>query len=168
MPSDAETIAALSVQVFLNTYASEGVRPDLANEAFAEYSTLRFSERLAEAGRTFLLAERASGLLGFAEVLHKPTPTPVAGYTGAELVRLYVQPQVQKQGLGRALIARAENLAAEVGAGVLWLAAWEGNANALGFYAHLGYADVGHAAYIIQGQSFVNRILLRRNSAISL
>ena len=50
----------------------------------------------------------------------------------------------------------------DAGSTGLWLAAWEGNAKALGFYAHLGYADVGHAAYVIQGQSFGNRIMFKR------
>ena len=159
--SDAETIAALSVQVFLATYASDGVRPDLANEAFAEYSTRRFAERLTESARTCLLVEKGTGLLGFAEVRHEPSSAPVAGHSGSELVRLYVQPQAQMQGAGRALLAQSERLARTYGANALWLAAWEGNANALGFYAHLGYADVGRATYVIQGQSFGNRILLK-------
>lgn len=114
--ADAETIAGLAVQVFLDTDASGGVRPDLANEAFTEYSTSRCAERLSAAGRTFVLAERGSGLLGFAEVLHKPAPAPVPGHVGLELVRLYVQPQAQGAGAGRALIEQAERLAKKAGA----------------------------------------------------
>ena len=37
-PTDAVCIAALATQVFLDTYATDGLRPDLAREAFAVYS----------------------------------------------------------------------------------------------------------------------------------
>jgi diamine N-acetyltransferase len=157
--SDAEPIAALSTQVFLDTYASEGISPELAREAFAEYATQRFADRLGETDRVFVLAMQRNGLLGFAEVLPNSRPTPVPGCAGAELVRLYVQPRAHQHGLGRGLLAQAEQLALKAGVQSLWLAAWEGNANALGFYDRMGYADIGAAPYVIHGQSFTNRIL---------
>ena len=55
--ADAATIAALSVQVFLDTYATHGVRPDLAREAFRAYSEQSFVARLSASGRRFVLAE---------------------------------------------------------------------------------------------------------------
>lgn len=66
--SDALTVAALSVQVFLDTYATDGVRPDLAREAFREYSEQAFLGRLADPNRRFILAEVQQALVGFAEV----------------------------------------------------------------------------------------------------
>ena len=164
--SDAETISALSVHVFLDTYATEGVRPDLANEAFSEYGKIQFENRLREKGRVFLLAEAGSGLVGFAEVIVKRRPPPVPSLQGSELVRLYVQPQSQRKGIGRELIRRAEGCAGEHRSEGLWLAAWEKNANALAFYDRVGYKDIGHATYLIQGQSFGNRILFKKVSAM--
>jgi ribosomal protein S18 acetylase RimI-like enzyme len=156
--ADAEPIAALAIQVFLDTYAPDGVRPDLANEAFAEYGRERFEQRLMKRGRTFYLAELGTGLIGFAEILCASSPSPIPGIAGSELVRLYVQPQTQGSGLGRELIRQAEACAEGAGAGGLWLSAWEGNTHALGFYRHLGYKDAGLARYIIQGRPFGNRI----------
>lgn len=42
-PDDAVTISALAVQVFLDTYATDGVRPDLAHEALAVCSVEAFA-----------------------------------------------------------------------------------------------------------------------------
>jgi len=44
--ADAEIIAALAIHVFLDTYATAGTLPDLAAEAFAEYSVAAFRARL--------------------------------------------------------------------------------------------------------------------------
>lgn len=161
-PSDAVTISALSVQVFLDTYATEGVRPDLAREAFENYSPDAFTGRLAEAGRVFILAEAGSGLLGYAEVLLDPLPAPAGGISGAELVRLYVQPAAQRRGVGRALMSRMEQAVAEAGLASVWLTAWEGNFNARAFYSRLGYSDIGATTYTFQGNDYPNRVIARR------
>lgn len=162
---DAERIAALAIQVFLDTYATEGVRRDLAAEAFAEYGTSQFEFRLIEPDRVFLLAEREGGLIGFAEVLATERPAPGTSRSGAELVRLYVQPQAQGQGVGKQLIQQAENVAASRGCPGLWLAAWEHNTRALAFYAHVGYSDIGSTEVVIQHQPYGNRVLYRPASA---
>ena len=105
VPGDAACVAALSMQVFLDTYATEGVRPDLAREALTQYSAEKFERRLSDGNLSFILAEAGEGLLGFAELNTKPSPPPIEGSAGdgLELVRLYVQPSAQRAGLGRSL-----------------------------------------------------------------
>jgi GNAT superfamily N-acetyltransferase len=103
--SDAIAIAALSVQVFLDTYATEGVRTDLAREAFREYSEAAFLSRLCEPNRRFVLAEaQEAALVGFAE-LESGQQAARSDHDGWELVRLYVQPRWQRSGVGSSLAA---------------------------------------------------------------
>lgn len=160
-PSDAATIAALAVQVFLDTYATDGVRPDLAQEAFREYSEQAFLARLCDPERRFILAGVHAGLLGFAELDGALREAPVPGRRGCELVRLYVQPQAQRSGVGSALLAQSERLALAAGARDLWLSVWEGNARARAFYARQGYCDVGESVHIIEGRPYGNRLLAK-------
>jgi diamine N-acetyltransferase len=167
VPGDAVTVAALAVQVFLDTYATEGVRPDLAIEAFETYGVEAFAKRLAEPPRAFILAETGTGLVGYAEVLLSPLPAPAGGLTGAELVRLYVQPAAQRHGIGRALLSRMEQAVAAANLAAVWLTAWEGNFNARAFYSRLGYADVGATTYTFQGNDYPNRVIAKRLGADS-
>lgn len=160
-PADAPTISALSVQVFLDTYATEGVRPDLAIEAFETYSVEAFAQRLAEPHRPFILAETGTGLVGYAEVILASLPAPAGGITGAELVRLYVQPAAHRRGVGRALMARMEQAVAAAGLAAVWLTAWEGNFNARAFYSRLGYSDIGATTYTFQGNDYPNRVIAK-------
>lgn len=161
-PDDVTAIAALAIQVFLDTYASAGIRPDLAREALRDYGVDAFAPRLREPRRRFLLAERGDALLGFAELSLADEAAPAGSARGAELVRLYVQPAAQRSGLGRQLLRAAEALAADAGLGELWLTAWDGNHRALAFYARQGYADIGATTYRIEGQDYGNRVLARR------
>ncbi len=163
--ADAETIAALAIQVFLDTYATEGVRPDLAAEAFEQYGVNAFRARFGEAQRSFVVAERGAALVGFAEVLLRSTPVPNSALIGAELMRLYVQPGAQKHGIGRALLERVEGLAAESGLSALWFTVWEHNTGALAFYAKQGYVVVGATNYAFRGQRYANCVLAKQLAA---
>ncbi len=163
-PEDAVTIAALAVQVFLDTYATEGVRPDLAVEAFTEYSTEAFANRLHEPKRRFFLAEQATGLVGFAEIQVAPLSAPAGAVVGAKLVRLYVQPRFQRHGIGWRLLQEAERVAVAAALGSVWLTAWEGNHRAHRFYATRGYRDVGATTYAFQGNSYGNRVFVKQFS----
>ena len=163
-PHDAITVSALSIQVFFDTYATEGIRPDLAREAFSEYSVEAFSLRIGEAKRAFILAESSTGLLGYAEVLLVPLIAPTEHLSGAELVRLYIQPAAQHLGIGRALLERTEQAVLAARITSVWLTAWEGNTNACAFYAHMGYADVGATTYSFQGHTYGNRVFAKHLS----
>lgn len=160
-PADALSIAALATQVFLDTYAPEGVRPDLAREAFEVCSPAAFSQRLVAAGRRFILAVRGEHLLAFAELSLQLAPPPGGAQAGAELVRLYVQPAAKRQGLGARLLRRCEAEAAAAGVGCLWLTAWAGNGRALDFYRAQGFADTGATEYRFEDRSYENRVFVK-------
>jgi ribosomal protein S18 acetylase RimI-like enzyme len=93
------------------------------------------------------------------------TAAPVPGIRGIELVRLYVQPQAQRSGVGTALLRQAEAIAVSAMAPALWLTVWEGNARALAFYARRGYADVGSSIYTFEGRHYGNRVFSKQLSA---
>jgi predicted N-acetyltransferase YhbS len=108
-----------------------------------------------------VLAEVDDGLLGFAEIAASRLDAPAGELCGAELVRLYVQPAAQRRGIGRALLADAERVAAAASLPALWLTAWDGNLRARSFYARHGYADVGATTYTFQGRTYANRVLAK-------
>lgn len=158
---DAESIAALATLVFLDTYAPDGLRLDLAREAFAVFSPAAFVTRLSDERTVFLLAESAGHLVGFAECTHGGKgPAQVAEHL--EVVRLYVHPRFQRRGIGKALLSGAEQLAQERKLPGTWLSAWVGNARALAFYDSLGYRIVGTMDYVIEGTAYENHVLARQ------
>ena len=160
-PRDAECLSALGTQVFLETYATSGIRLALAREAESQFSVSATLARLNErAGRT-LLAERAGHLVGFAEVVLGAVHALVAAQSAAELTRLYVQSPFLRQGVGRSLLERAEALASAEAASTLWLTAWVGNQRALAFYESQGYTPLGGTEYRFGGESFENRLFAK-------
>jgi ribosomal protein S18 acetylase RimI-like enzyme len=159
--ADAITIAAVATHVFLDTYATDGVRPDLAREVFELCSPQAFAAALAQPERRFVVATTDAGLVGFAELLLEDRPAEVAGVTGAELVRLYVQPRAHGAGVGRALVLRCEELVASSSLPAMWLTVWEHNEAAMAFYRRLAFTDAGPGTYTYEDQVYGTRVFTK-------
>ena len=157
-PDDALCLGVLSTQVFLDTYATQGIRPALAREVLAQHSVAVYEALLAEAGVTILVAECAGHLVGFSQVGNGVGNKQLPSAAASELKRLYVQERFAGRGVGRDLLRLAEKAAAARGAEMLWLTAWEGNVRALQFYPRCGYEDLGGTVYTIEGEDFPNRV----------
>jgi GNAT superfamily N-acetyltransferase len=159
--ADALCIGVLGMQVFLETYAPDGVRPDLAREVLQLLSPETTATALARDDQRFIVAERAGHLLGFAHWRPGAAHEGVHADRPAELFRLYVLLRFAGSGLGTRLLRAAEEAAAAEGADTMWLTAWAGNARARAFYPRRGYTDVGETAYVIEGIAYENRIFVR-------
>ena len=156
--ADAECVAGLAQLVFLDTYAADGMRADLAREALAMCSAASFAAALSDPQQRLALAECDILLLGFAQLALQPVTASGDLPSALELIRLYVHPAHQRCGLGRMLLADAESQARSAGLG-LWLTAWAGNARALDFYRALGFRDVGARPYVFEANTYENRLL---------
>jgi GNAT superfamily N-acetyltransferase len=163
--ADAMCLGVLGTQVFLDTYALQGIRPAIAHEALEHFSTSAMQGVLSRDDTFVVLAERDGHLVGFAHVTtgapHALAPEPRA----AELRRLYVQERATGRGLGRELLRQAEGYAGAHGATLLWLTTWVGNTRALAFYPRCGYVERGATVYVFQGEPYENRLFARALAA---
>lgn len=161
MPEDALCLSVLAMQVFLDTYATEGIRPEIAREVLSSYSEASFTNALMDDGSHIEVAEVNGHMVGFAQVTFGAThELPPAG-TQAELLRLYVQEPFTAAKIGTKLLSAAEDAASEAGASVLWLTPWVHNHRALAFYSRRGYKDFGLTYFVFEGESHENRVLAR-------
>lgn len=156
--TDALALSTLATQIFLDTYATQGINDALAREVATVYTLEVFERRLRDADVELLLVTSGGYTVGFVDIAFA-TRCPVPDVRGAEVFRLYVQRPFQRRGLGLCLISKAEASARARGLDTLWLTAWAGNQAALAFYASLGFVDIGTTEYIIDGVGHENRVL---------
>lgn len=158
---DALCLGVLAMQVFLDTYATDGIRPQIAREALGGYAPAVYQRLLQAPEVAILVAERQGHLVGFAQVTLGTRHPRVDSATPAELDRLYVQEPFTGHGLGRRLLHAAERTCAGRGADLLWLTPWVHNHRARHFYAREGYADIGSTWFEFEGERHENRLLTR-------
>ena len=160
-PEDALCLSVLAMQVFLDTYATEGIRPPIAREVLASYSQSAFASAIESNDGSISVAEVKSNMVGFAQLTfgaqHELAPVGVQ----AELLRLYVQEPFTGAKVGTKLLAQAEHIASEHGATVLWLTPWVHNHRARAFYARRHYIDYGLTHFTFEGESHENRVLAK-------
>ena len=160
--NDALCLGVLATQVFLDTYARNGITKAIATEVRNAFSTEAFAALLSAPDTQLQVAEVDGHSVGFVQTTGgtqqalAPTGQPV------ELERLYVQEPFTRQGIGKALLQAAEVAAAQQAAQVMWLSVWVGNERALTFYAAQGYEDNGEVMFHMQGQAIPNRVLSKR------
>ena len=160
--ADALCLGVLGTQVFLDTYARQGVSPLLAREVIGVVGVEAVTGELSDPSVRFLVAERGEFIVGFAKWTpasrHELLPVEVPT---AELNRLYVQEASTGTGVGKALMRAVETGAAREGAATLWLTAWIGNSRALVFYPRQGYVESGSTLYTYEGVSHENRLFVK-------
>lgn len=158
IPQDALCIGVLGMQVFLDTYATEGIRSAIAKEALHAFAPESIAQLIAEPGTALIVAEVNNHLVGFAQIQLEAGHAMIDAANVAELQRLYIQERFTGRGIGNQLLHAAEQRAASAGAALLWATVWAGNARALGFYPRRGYAVLGAPTYTFQGETHENRL----------
>lgn len=159
---DAICISVLGMQIFLDTYAPEGMRLSLAEEVLHNFSPPLIAEIMAKPDTTFIVAEANEHILGFAQMSAHAKHELVPFADATELNRLYIHEKFTRRGLGRQLLHQAEKTAVENGTTALWLTAWVGNARALAFYSSQSYEEAGSTLYTFQDEHYENRLFVKR------
>ncbi len=158
---DALCLAVLGMQVFLDTYATQGIRPTLAREVLATFSVDACRAFIEAPSSRVHVAEVDGHLVGFGHVALGAGHDLAPPGAPSELVRLYVQEPFTGRGIGAALLREAERAASAAGSSVLWLTPWAHNRRALRFYAANGYRDYGRTWFAFEGESHENRLMAK-------
>lgn len=162
-PGDANRLAALAVQVWLHTYATDGINDEIAQYVLSEFTPVKYLQSLSEAATHFLVAEHDENLVGFA-VLKVGLSCPTGASSAVELQTLYVQEHYIGNGVGKSLLQAAEVKARKLSESALWLKVNTKNARAIAFYAHHGYSKVGTAYFVLGEGRYENHVLIGRDA----
>lgn len=159
--SDALTLAVLGMQVFLDTYATEGVREAIAREALESFDPETLAAIIQNPRELVLVAEVNRHVVGFAQVSLNNDHLMVDDRHAAELKRLYVQERFTGRGVGWRLLRHAEEEALAGGASAMWATVWVGNPRALQFYPRQGYTYVGPVLHRLQEETHQNDLFCK-------
>ncbi len=158
-PSDAHRLAVLAAQVWLHTYATNGINNETAQYVLSEFTVEKFSARPGEPETHILVAEYGECLVGFAAVKFGAA-CPSGAKSVVELQTLYVQEHFIGHGIGRSLLQAAETQARERSSSPLWLTVNAKNHRAIAFYARQGYSKVGTTCFVLGQGRYENHVLV--------
>ncbi len=160
---DAENLSALAIQVFLHTYATEGISSSISRYVLSEFSADKFATLLSEKSSAVLVAEIGENLVGYAKV-DVGTQCPAITNAKVELATLYVQESFLGKGVGRELLNEAERWARQRTNASIWLTVNSKNARAIAFYAKHGYTQLGITHFVLGNEKHENLVLAGRDT----
>ena len=163
LQSDVGRLAVLASQVWLHTYATDGISDEIAQYVLSELTVEKFSASLSDPQSRLLVAECRESLVGFAVVKFGGT-CPTGAASVAELQTLYVQEHFIGHGIGKSLLQAAEAEAREQSGSPLWLTVNAQNARAIAFYERQRYSKVGTAYFVLGQTRHENHVLIGRDA----
>ena len=156
---DSINLAALSIQVWLHTYATDGLRDELSSFVINEFTEKKFLSYINHTDYRVLVATLNDNLVGYVMINLKSYWKDESN--GFEIEKLYVQEHFLGMGLGRKLLSEVINRYGDS----FWLSTWVENKSGIGFYKHFGFVDVGRIDFRLSEDEIAeNRVLVFRGS----
>ena len=157
--SESNCIAVLATQVWLHTYATDGISNEIAQFALGSLTPQRFQSIIANSMAKVFVAEVRGNIVGLA-VLQFGSPCPAGSTATVELETLYVQEHFIGQGIGHALLRTALVAASDMSKPSLWLTVNAHNAKAITFYFRHGFAKIGTSYFVLGESKHENHVLV--------
>ncbi|MCG9565397.1 GNAT family N-acetyltransferase [Vibrio chagasii] len=148
---DCAKLALLSIRVWLDTYAQEGIKTEYADYVLSRFTADYFLEILNNTKYRVLVSEENEILHGYVMVnLESNYQTPESGF---EVEKLYVDGLFKGKGVGKKLLKSVEDQFGRQ----YWLYTWVKN-ESNGFYEHLGFSRIGSLTFEFFGALIENNV----------
>jgi ribosomal protein S18 acetylase RimI-like enzyme len=154
---DCNGLSALSIYVWINTYAKEGIDDKVSKYVLSEFAPEKYKEIINSPNKKILLAKVENFLIGLVVIDLDAKYQSLDDY-GYEICTLYVHPKFQKKGVGKKLLNAIKDKYGKY----CWLTAWIHNELALGFYQAIGFKIIGKAEFQLIDEVYENHVLSNR------
>jgi len=142
----------LSLEVWFNTYALDGIQTPFSKYAISTFTEQNFNQLLNDSKYRLLVSAEDIYIRGY--VLVNMESIYESGQNGFEIDKLYVHTPFQGKGIGKSLLSEVRRRYGEK----FWLHTWVHN-KSIEFYKKYGFRDVGRYAFRFGDEEIDNRAL---------
>jgi diamine N-acetyltransferase len=152
---DAKNLLLLTIQVFLETYSSDGITGSISDYILKEFSLDNMIKSIYNKKCIVLIFEINNFLIGYSQV--SPNSTNLySGVTQAEIEKLYFLKNFHNCGYGTMLLKKTEEEILSRKINFVWLSAWIENQKAIKFYYKNEYSDIGRLNFELGNKNIEN------------
>ena len=144
---DAELIADLSRQTFMETFEGDNSKEDMDLFLSQQFTREGLISEVGKKGLTFFLIQSADNVSGYVKL--KDSLLPNTNEKAIEIARLYVKKDAIGTGAGRMLMNASISFAKDHNCKWLWLGVWEKNERAITFYHAYGFEKFSETAFLL-------------------
>jgi ribosomal protein S18 acetylase RimI-like enzyme len=155
---DAGILSVLATEVWLDTYATEGISLAFGTHLLEEYSPRAFNQALLDESIHIFVYTDGSFAKGYMKLITEPAALDLR-YGTMEVATLYVRRHHKRQGIGKELLRVAMDVAVEAGHQNMYLTVHHANRDALAFYETHGFQQAGDFVFEFGGIQVPNIVL---------
>jgi ribosomal protein S18 acetylase RimI-like enzyme len=156
---DTENLVILKQQVWVSTYAVEGIRKEFSDYLLSTFTTENERKNLKNQQKFTLIAESKGHLIGCAEVDLNPSESIPQVESLPEISIFYVLERFCGKGIGKLLLNETLSTLKDLKHNRVWLSVYHKNQRAINFYNQNGFTDIGKMYFEMSGNSYENRIM---------
>lgn len=148
VPFDAELLSTLASETFWDTYNGAIDHGDIWSFIRLHFTPEKIREEIKTNSGVYLLAENAEQQsMGYAKLSTDYLPDALKGKKALEINKIYVATHSKARGIGKKIMDHIYDYAREHAFNCLWLAVWENNKSAIGFYTKMGYQKIADVPF---------------------
>ena len=147
--SDLETIQKISIQTFIETFASVNTPENIANYIKESLNTEQLTAELNNLNPQFYIAYSNDDVVGYLKINFGDAQTESFNENALEVQRIYVLQNFHGKNIGQLLLDEVKNIAKSTGVDSVWLGVWEENHRAIRFYTKNGFVVFDKHVFIM-------------------
>lgn len=159
--ADLKSLAVLKQQVWISTYATQGITEEFSNYVLSEYSVENVSRTISDNRKLILLATHHECVIGCAEIILSPKSPVNSVEPCIEISTLYILERFQGVGVGKRLLAKCISEVRNLEYNKIWLTVYHKNYKAIDFYTKQNFTDIGETDFILGNEKHKNIILIK-------
>lgn len=159
--SQSLLISVLMKTVYIEVYGEKGVTSELANFIQVRFSPEKIASIINENPDGFLIAYQDGNPIGAVEI-HFDSTCRARNIPIPEIDKLYVLKRFNGQGVGQALMKKAEQVVLEKEYTELHLEVYVENHRAVAFYKKMGYEVIGEVDFPMQENTYLNLVMTKQ------
>ncbi|WP_276366776.1 GNAT family N-acetyltransferase [Chryseolinea sp. H1M3-3] len=146
---DIDALVEVGRKTFSDTFAEANTEEDMSIYIEKTFTEDQVRKEISDPASTFILAEDAGIVIGYAKLREGNNPPELTGTNGIEIERIYAVKNYLGKNVGKALMQTCIELARLRGYQVVWLGVWEHNPRAIAFYEKWGFKKFGSHPFLL-------------------
>ena len=159
--NDLNNLAVLKQQVWISTYATEGLVNEFSSYVLSEYSVDNVRTSITDKNKLTLIATYNNALVGCVEILLTPQSPLKEIEPSIEISSLYVLERFQGLGIGKKLLVKCLNQIKQINHNKIWLTVYYKNQRAIDFYLRQNFNHIGEMDFLLGDEKHKNYILIK-------
>lgn len=147
--NDTDTLLRLSYRTFYEAFEAQNTAENMKAYSDSAFTAEKIRKELSHPDSRFYFIYSNETLAGYLKVNINSAQSEPMGPDALEVERIYVLQEYHKQGLGKALLNYAHDIARQLNKNKIWLGVWEKNENAIGFYKKQGFKKSGSHSFFM-------------------